>query len=89
MLATHVAIIGSTGLYCLRRLIGLLETLTGSAESARRLFLCWFAVQALAGTQLSWILRPYLGKPGLPVEFFRADALERSFIEEVLAWVVA
>ncbi len=36
---------------------------------------------------LSWILRPYLGKPTLPVQFLRDGALQGSFLEEVGRWL--
>jgi len=35
------------------------------------------------GSQLSWILRPFIGAPGLPVQFIRADALHGNFYEAV------
>jgi len=87
LLAYHVALIGVSGVACLARLRVLLEALVGSRPHASRLFWMCFAVLALAGTQLSWILRPYLGKPMLPVEFFRANAFGGSFFEEVARWL--
>lgn len=86
LLAGHVLVIGVAGVVCLRRLRGLLASLVGSAAVGARLFWLCLGVEALAGTQLSWILRPYLGKPGLPVEFLRTGALKGSFFEEVARW---
>lgn len=87
LLATHVVVIGVAGLIALGKLRNLLTVLAGSRELGLRLFWIWLAVQALAGTQLSWILRPYLGKPGLEVQLLRPDAFQGSFIEEVARWI--
>lgn len=38
----------------------------------RRLFRAWVIVFALVGAQMAWVLRPFLGAPGLPFEWFRA-----------------
>jgi hypothetical protein len=39
---------------------------------------------AILGAQISWILRPFIGSPDLPVEFLRAGALQGNFFESVL-----
>jgi hypothetical protein len=36
------------------------------------------------GSQLSWMLRPFVGSPFHEVRFLRPDALERNFVEFVL-----
>jgi hypothetical protein len=87
LLAYHVTIIGAAGLISLQRLRGLLEALIGSRQRALQFFWLWLVLQAFVGTQLSWILRPYLGKPTLVVQFLRADAFQGSFFEEVLRWL--
>jgi hypothetical protein len=45
--------------------------------------LVWLAGNLFLGSQLSWILRPFIGSPNLPVEFFRATALHGNFYENV------
>lgn len=39
--------------------------------TTRRLFRVWVVVFALVGAQMAWVLRPFLGAPGLPFEWFR------------------
>lgn len=86
LLAMHVLVIGTAGSIAIWRMRGLLFRLVGSRLEAARLFWLCLAVQILVGTQLSWILRPYLGKPWIPVEFFRPDAFRGSFFEEIGRW---
>ena len=63
---------------------------TGQAGSlshygaATRVLLAWLAVNLFFGSQLSWILRPFIGSPHLPVEFLRSDAFNGNFFEAVL-----
>ena len=48
----------------------------------RRVFFWWTVVFAIVGAQMGWILRPFIGSPGLPFELFRAR--ESSFFEAIL-----
>jgi hypothetical protein len=45
----------------------------------RRVFLAWFAIYGLVGSQMGWILRPFIGAPGLEFQLFRVR--EGSFFE--------
>lgn len=38
---------------------------------AKNVFTVWMVVFALVGAQMSWVLRPLIGCPGLPFELFR------------------
>jgi hypothetical protein len=67
------------------RLGRLLEQLAGNVSAGRRVLFAWLAVNFLLGSQLSWILRPFVGSPGLPLQFLRADAFHGNFFETVLA----
>ena len=80
---THVAAIAFAGTMCNARLFQLLARLGGSRAVARRVLFAWLAVNLFLGSQLSWILRPFIGSPSLPVEFFRATALHGNFYENV------
>jgi hypothetical protein len=40
----------------------------------------WVVMYAFVGIQLGWILRPYIGVPGLPVQFFREDAFSNAYV---------
>jgi hypothetical protein len=50
---------------------------------AFRVFGAWLAGNLFLGAQLSWILRPFIGSPELPVEFLRAGALRGNFYENI------
>jgi hypothetical protein len=80
---THVAVIAFAGITGNVRLFQLLAQLGGSRTVARRVLFAWLAVNLFLGSQLSWILRPFIGSPSLPVEFFRTAALHGNFYENV------
>jgi hypothetical protein len=48
----------------------------------RLVFGCWVVVFAVVGAQMGWVLRPFIGNPGEPFEWFRAR--ESNFFEAVL-----
>jgi hypothetical protein len=75
-----IAFAGTTGNI---RLFQLLVRLGGNRTVALRVLLVWLAGNLFLGSQLSWILRPFIGAPNLPVEFFRATALHGNFYENV------
>jgi hypothetical protein len=50
---------------------------------ARRVLFAWLAGNLFLGSQLSWILRPFIGSPTLPVEFLRDAAFNGNFYETV------
>lgn len=83
VLLTQVALIAFAGVVANVRLVRLLEALGGSARLARRVLFAWLAGNLFLGSQLSWILRPFIGSPGLPVQFMREDALHGNFYEAV------
>jgi hypothetical protein len=39
---------------------------------------CWLVLYAFAGVQLAWVLRPFRGTEGLPVQFLRPEAFEQN-----------
>lgn len=79
-----VATIAFAGIAANLRLWQLLRHLAGQQAAAWRVLLAWLAGNLLLGSQLSWILRPFIGSPGLPVQFLRADAFNGNFFETVL-----
>lgn len=83
MLLTLVAVIAFAGVTSNLRLLQLLRRLGGGNAAAARLLLAWLAVNLLLGSQLSWILRPFIGSPNLPVEFLRDAAFNGNFFESV------
>jgi len=78
-----VAVIAFAGIAANLRLFQLLRSLARERGVAWRVLLAWLAGNLFLGSQLSWILRPFIGAPGLPVEFLRATAFEGNFYEAV------
>lgn len=78
---THVSIIAFAGLAANLRLAQLLRELSGSVAVARRVLVAWLAGNLFLGSQLCWLLRPFIGSPALPVEFLRPDAFQGNFYE--------
>ena len=83
ILLLNVTIIAFAGIMGNVHLGRMLAAMTGSTMAARRLLLTWLAGNLFFGSQVSWILRPFIGSPGLPIEFYRADALRGNFFETV------
>lgn len=81
----HVAVIAFAGIVGNTRLFQLLVQLGGGRAVAWRVLFAWLAGNLFLGAQLSWILRPFIGMPTLPVEFIRTGALQGNFYENVLA----
>ena len=55
----------------------------GGRAVAFRVFVAWLAGNLFLGSQLSWIARPFIGAPELPVQFFREGAMKGNFYENV------
>jgi hypothetical protein len=49
----------------------------------RRLLWLWFALYAFIGIQMGWVLRPFIGDPNAPVQFFRKGAWGNAYVELV------
>lgn len=47
----------------------------------RSVFACWIFVFGLVGAQMGWVLRPFIGAPNTPFQWFRAR--QSSFFESV------
>jgi hypothetical protein len=80
---THVAVIAFAGIAANLRLFQLLRKLAGNDAIARKVLCAWLAANLFLGSQLTWILRPFIGSPWLPVEFLRLNAFEGNFYETV------
>jgi len=81
ILVAETMMIAFAGIAANVRLVRLLRELSGSRVIARRVLVAWLAGNLLLGSQLAWILRPFVGSPGLPVEFLRPDAFAGNFFE--------
>lgn len=84
ILLTETSMIAFAGIASNIRLAQLLRTLCHSSSTARKVLFAWLAGNLLLGSQLAWLARPFVGSPGLPVQFVRPDALEGSFFEALL-----
>jgi len=76
-----VASMAAAGIAGNVRLLQLLRQLGGSGTAAHRTLFAWFAGNLLLGSQLAWILRPFVGAPNLPVEFLREHPFDGNFFE--------
>jgi hypothetical protein len=83
MQLTHVAIISFAGTAGNMRLTPLLQMLSGDARAARRVLFAWLAGNLFLGSQICWVLRPFIGRPDRPVEFLGAHPFEGSLYETV------
>jgi hypothetical protein len=81
LLPVHTVVIGLCGIAGNIRAYRLLAGIPRSAPVAGRVLLSWIAVAGLAGCELSWLLSPFLGRPGLPVPFFNPNAFHSNFFE--------
>ena len=79
----QVAIIAFAGIAANVRLLQLLRQYSAQRASAPKVLFGWLAGNLFLGTQLCWIMRPFVGSPGLPVQFFRPDAFQGNFYEAV------
>jgi hypothetical protein len=82
MLLTHVFLIACAGLIANRLLLRLLK-LSNSIATSRRVMFGWLAGNLLLGSQIAWVLRPFIGSPKLLVQFLRPDPLRGNFFEAV------
>jgi len=83
ILLAVVAMVAFAGVVANLRLYQLLRKLSGSERAAKRVLFAWLAGNLFLGSQMSWILRPFIGSPGLPVQFLRDDPMSGNFYESV------
>jgi hypothetical protein len=67
--AAALALSGALGILFLKQ--GLDKTVRGGPQPRDFLFWLWAALYALVGGQLAWIVRPFVGSPNAPFQFFR------------------
>lgn len=81
LLTWHVLVISGASYVGVRRTARVLNGLIVNPHASRRVLLAWLLTEGLVGSELSWLMRPFVGTPHLPVTFFREDAFERSIVE--------
>ena len=88
ILLVFVVVITFAGITANLRLLQLLRQLGGGKSVAFRVLIAWLAGNLFFGSQLSWVLRPFIGSPALPVQFLRATPVKGSFYEAIFHAVV-
>lgn len=83
IMVTHVVVIAFAGAAGTLRLAQLLRSISPGRAVAWRVLFAWLAANLFLGSQLSWILRPFIGSPVLPVRFLRDTAFQGNFYETV------
>lgn len=84
----HVVAIAFAGIAGNVRLFQLLVKFAGDGRIARRVLFAWLGVNLFLGSQLTWIARPFIGSPQLPVVFLRDTAFDGNFYENVFRTVL-
>ena len=79
-LAVFVALAGVIGNV---RLLPLLRQWAGNAITGRNVLLAWLAGNLFLGSQISWVLRPFIWEANRPVNFIGDDCFQGSFFETV------
>jgi len=46
----------------------------------RWLLRAWLVLYAFVGVQMAWVLRPFGGAPGMPVQFFRQESWGNAYV---------
>jgi hypothetical protein len=55
----------------------------------RGMLRAWLCVYVFVGIQMGWVLRPFIGNPGSPVQFFREDSWSNAYLAVLdIAWRV-
>ena len=80
---TQVVVVACAGVAANVRLFGFLRSLSDNRRVAGKILFAWLAGNLFLGSQVCWILRPFIGSPDLPVEFFRPNAFQGNFYETV------
>lgn len=79
VLLMDVLLVAYAGILANRRLLQLLRQICVSPAAGERVFWSWLTGNLFLGAQLAWILRPFIGTPGLAVEFLRVDPMHGTF----------
>tara|TARA_R110002096_G_scaffold240324_6_gene432121 strand:+ start:3295 stop:3999 length:705 start_codon:yes stop_codon:yes gene_type:complete len=83
LILIHTGIIAFAGLASTYRLHRLLRYFTSSTDSARNCLIGLISGNLFLGAQISFLMRPIFGHPGLKIEFLRPDMFEGNFYESI------
>ncbi|MCP5535762.1 MAG: hypothetical protein H7A51_05945 [Akkermansiaceae bacterium] len=82
-LLAHTFMIAYAGIVSHRSLLGQLRDFATTPAHGTRTFFAWLAGNLFVGAQVSWIMRPFFGSPGLKVQFLRDHPMNGSFYDTV------
>jgi len=82
-LLVHISIIAYAGVTAHRVLLGEVRKFALSAQMGTVTFLVWLCTNLFVGAQLSWLMRPFFGSPGLDIQFLRDQPFRGTFYEAV------
>ena len=80
---TLVLFIAYAGVVANVRLLPLLRQFAGSVSVARNVLFAWLAGNLFLGSQVCWVLRPFIWEAGSPVTFLGRHPFHGSFYETV------
>jgi hypothetical protein len=80
---SHVILIATAGVIGNFCLLPLLREWSGDTRISRNVLLAWLAGNLLLGSQICWVLRPFIWDPARPVEFLGPEYFRGSFYETV------
>lgn len=81
LMVGNVMLISYAGILANIRLYRLVREISGDSKNSIKILIFWLVGGLFVGSQFSWILRPFIGSPLMPVEFLREDAFESNFYE--------
>ncbi len=82
-LLTHTLLIAYAGVVSHRSLLGHLRNFATTPGHGTQTFFAWLVGNLFVGAQISWIMRPFFGSPGLKVQFLRDQPMAGNFYETV------
>lgn len=83
MLIALVSAIAFSGIVANVRLLGLIEYASRSRTVALKTLFAWLAGNLLLGSQVAWVLRPYIGRGDSTVEFLSAEPWRGNFFDSL------
>lgn len=75
----NAGILGLASITAQKVLRTLYRPLVAQNPHHRLMIVLWLVLYAFVGIQTAWVLRPFLGDPAMPVQFFREDAWGNAY----------
>ena len=82
-LLTHTLLVAYAGIVSHRSLLTHVRKFATSRSHGTQTFFAWLLGNLFVGAQVSWVMRPFFGSPGLNVQFMRDHPMQGSFYEAV------